>query len=87
MSFIKKPFCSPRVVLCSLSGLRGWRARPLLNRFVSKPTGAVCIGAAEACLGATRVVTSEEDTGGIGITVAAAFGMTPDNGIGMSVVG
>ena len=83
----RKPFCLPRVVLCSPSGLRGWRARRLLNRFISEPTGAVCIAAAEACLGATRVVTSEEDTEGIGITVAAAFGMTPDNGIGMPVVG
>ncbi len=83
----KKPFCLPRVVLCLPSGLPGSRARRLLNRFSSEPTGAVCNGAAEACLGATRVVTSDEDTGGIGITGAAAFGMIPGNEIGMPVVG
>ncbi len=36
---------------------------------------------------ATLVVTPGEDTEGIGITVAAAFGMTPATGIGMLVLG
>lgn len=47
----------------------------------------MCIGAAEACIGATQVGTSDQETEGIRITVPVAFGMTPATRIGKLVVG